>query len=134
MATVLKLRLLFRYSSSYFYNKCIYPYDICLFLSLLVPSLPCFVRAFSSCCELRLLFVPTCKFLFAVVSLVAEPRLLNARASVVAARSSSRCGTGLSCPEACGIFPDQGLNPCLLHQQADSLPLSHEGSPHSCIL
>ena len=29
-----------------------------------------------------------------------------------------------------GIFPDQGLNPCLLHWQVDSLPLSHNGSPH----
>ena len=28
-----------------------------------------------------------------------------------------------------GIFPTQGLNPCLLHWQADSLPLSHQGSP-----
>ena len=28
-----------------------------------------------------------------------------------------------------GIFPTQGLNPCLLHSQADSLPLSHQGSP-----
>ena len=27
------------------------------------------------------------------------------------------------------IFPTQGLNPCLLHWQADSLPLSHQGSP-----
>ena len=30
-----------------------------------------------------------------------------------------------------GIFPTQGLNPhllCLLHRQADSLPLSHLGS------
>ena len=27
------------------------------------------------------------------------------------------------------IFPTQGLNPCLLHWQADSLPLSHLGSP-----
>ena len=35
----------------------------------------------------------------------------------------------LGCPVACGIFPDQGLNPCLLHWQADSLPLSHQGSP-----
>ena len=34
-----------------------------------------------------------------------------------------------SCSEACGIFPDQGLNPCLLHCQADSLPLDHQGSP-----
>ena len=27
------------------------------------------------------------------------------------------------------IFPTQGLNPRLLHWQADSLPLSHKGSP-----
>ena len=27
---------------------------------------------------------------------------------------------GLSCPAACGIFPNQGLNPCPLHLQADS--------------
>ena len=27
-----------------------------------------------------------------------------------------------------GIFLDQGLNPCLLRWQADSLPLSHQGS------
>ena len=36
---------------------------------------------------------------------------------------------GLSCSKACGIFPDQGSNPHLLHWQADSLPLSHQGSP-----
>ena len=28
-----------------------------------------------------------------------------------------------------GIFPTQGLNPHLLHWQADSLPLNHQGSP-----
>ena len=32
----------------------------------------------------------------------------------------------LSCPSACGIFPDQGSNPCLLRCQADSLPLSYQ--------
>ena len=31
---------------------------------------------------------------------------------------------GLSYPVAWGIFPDQGLNPCLLHWQADSLSLT----------
>ena len=36
---------------------------------------------------------------------------------------------GFNCPAACGIFPDQGSNSCLLHWQADSLPLSHQGSP-----
>ena len=30
-----------------------------------------------------------------------------------------------------GIFPTQGLNPCILHWQEDSLPLSHPGSPFS---
>ena len=34
-----------------------------------------------------------------------------------------------SCPKAGETFPDQGLNPCLLSWQADSLPLSHQGSP-----
>ena len=37
--------------------------------------------------------------------------------------------TGLSCSAACGIFPDQGSNPCLLHWQVDSHPLHHHGSP-----
>ena len=36
---------------------------------------------------------------------------------------------GLSCSVACGIFPDQGSNPCPLHWQVDSQPLHHQGSP-----
>ena len=36
---------------------------------------------------------------------------------------------GLSCSEACGIFPDLGSNPCPLHWQVDSYPLHHPGSP-----
>ena len=36
---------------------------------------------------------------------------------------------GPSCFVACGIFPDQGSNPCPLHWQADSQPLCHQGSP-----
>ena len=39
---------------------------------------------------------------------------------------------GLSCPAARGIFLGQGLNPCLLHWQTDSLPMSHQGSPKMC--
>ena len=35
-----------------------------------------------------------------------------------------------SCSAACGIFPDQGSNPCPLHWQADSQPLRHQGSPN----
>ena len=36
---------------------------------------------------------------------------------------------GPSCSAACGIFPNQGSNPCPLHWQADSQPLCHQGSP-----
>ena len=40
----------------------------------------------------------------------------------------------LSSSVAYGIFPDQGSNPCLLHGQADSVPLSHQGSLSSSFL
>ena len=33
---------------------------------------------------------------------------------------------GFSCPEGCGIFLDQGLNPCPLHRHVDSQPLDHQ--------
>ena len=84
-------------------------------------------------------------------------RALGMWASVVAARGLSSWGTGadqvwfagprahrllylwctssvvvvhgLSCSEARGIFPDQGLNPCRLNWQVDSYPLLHQGSP-----
>ena len=36
----------------------------------------------------------------------------------------------LSCSEARGISPDQGLNPCLLYWRAGE-PLDHQGSPHT---
>ena len=39
---------------------------------------------------------------------------------------------GPSCSVACGIFPDQGSNPCPLHWQADSQPPRHQGSPLFC--
>ena len=49
-------------------------------------------------------------------------------------RLSIAVAHGLSCSVVCGIFPDQGLNPCLLHWQADALPRSHEGSPSRALL
>ena len=54
-------------------------------------------------------------------------------------RGSRRSGSvvvahGPSCSAACGIFPDQGSNPCPLHWQADSQPLRHQGSPTLSIL
>ena len=54
--------------------------------------------------------------------------LLIAVASLVEEHRLSSCGARLSCPTACGIFSDQGSNLSLLHWQADSLPLSYEGS------
>ena len=36
---------------------------------------------------------------------------------------------GPTCSAACGIIPNQDLNPCPLHWQADSQPLHHQGSP-----
>ena len=38
---------------------------------------------------------------------------------------------GLTCSEACGIFPDQGLNPLLWHGQVTSTSLSHQWKPQS---
>ena len=34
----------------------------------------------------------------------------------------------LNCPDACGIFPDQGSNLCALNWQAVSYPLDYQGS------
>ena len=80
--------------------------------------------------------------LITVAGLAAEHRLQSAWASAAAVRRLSSCGShaleqqtqqswcmGLVCSVACRIFLDQRLNPCLLHWQADSLPLSHKRSP-----
>ena len=64
--------------------------------------------------------VVVCGLLIAVASLVAEHRLYDERASVVAAPGLQSTGLavmlhGLSCLAAWGLFPDQGLHLCLLH-------------------
>ena len=41
---------------------------------------------------------------------------------------------GLSGSAACGIFLEQGSKLCLCHWQVDSLSLSHQGSPRTCII
>ena len=51
----------------------------------------------------------------------------NCRAQASHSAGLSHCGAqvsvamahGISCSSACGIFPDQGLNPCHLHWQSD---------------
>ena len=67
--------------------------------------------AFSSCGERGLRLVAVHGLLIAVASLAAEHGLYSTGSVVVA--------HGLSCCEACGIFPDQGSNSCPLHWQAD---------------
>ena len=51
-------------------------------------------------------------------------QLWHAGSVVVARGLQSTCSVvvvqGLSCSAACGIFPDQGSNPCPLHWQVDS--------------
>ena len=64
--------------------------------------------------------VAVCKDLIATASLVAEHRLWGERVSVVVTCGLQNGGSvavahGLSCPATCGIFLDQGLNPCPLH-------------------
>jgi len=49
--------------------------------------------------------------------------------SIVESRGSIVVVNGLGCPMACGIVPEQGLDLCPLHQQADSQPQGHQGSP-----
>jgi len=77
--------------------------------------------------------VVVCGLLIATASLV-ELGLEGARASAAVAPSSVIVTRGFSCSMACGILPDQGSNLCLLHWQADSLPLSSQGSPMVIIL
>ena len=90
------------------------------------------MRAFSSCGERGLLSVAVRRLLIVVASLVVEHGLqarglqkLWCADSVVVARGPQSTGSvvvahGLSCSAACGIFPDQGSNPCPLHWQVDS--------------
>ena len=111
---------------------------IYLFILFLVAlGLPCCVPAFSSCGKRGRLFVALCGFLTAVASRC-RARALGLEASVAAARTlesvaSAVLAQGISCSVACGIFPDQGLNPCPLQWWADSHPLHHQGSPSSLI-
>ena len=51
------------------------------------------------------------------------------RAQSPGARATEVVVRGISCSVACGIFPDQGLNPCALHWEEDSYPLYYQGCP-----
>ena len=58
---------------------------------------------------------------------LSRPLLLRSTGSRRA--GSAIVAHGPNCSVACGIFPDQGSNPCSLHWQADFQPLRHQGSP-----
>ena len=83
-------------------------------------------RAFSSCGERGPLFIAVRG------PLTIRPLLLRSTGSRRA--GSAIVAHGPSCSAACGIFPDQGSNPCPLHWQADSQPLRHQGSPFAVFL
>ena len=100
-----------------FMYLCMY---VCMYVCMSVLGLRFYARAFSSCGKRGPLFIAVRGPLTIAATLVAEHRLQTRRLSA----------HGPSCSAACGIFPDQGSNPCPLHWQADSQPLRHQGSPH----
>ena len=90
--------------------------------------------------------VAVCRLLIMVTSLVADHglqgtwlRQLQYSDSLVVVPRLSSIGSivaahGLNCSAACGILLAQELNLCLLHWQANSYPLSHQGSPSPIFL
>ena len=93
----------------------------CFYLFMAVLGLRFCARAFSSCGKRGPLFIA-----------VRGPLLLRSTGSRRA--GSAIVAHGPSCSATCGIFPDQGSNPCPLHWQADSQPLRHQGSPALIVL
>ena len=100
----------------YFYFFLILFIYLFIYLFMAVLGLRFCARAFSSCGKWGPLFIA-----------VRGPLLLWS--------TGSRCTGSVivahrpSCSTACGIFPDQGSNPCPVHWQADSRSLRHQGSP-----
>ena len=86
-------------------------YLIYLFLAVL--GLCCYVRAFFSFSKWAATLCCSVQSSHCGGFSCCRAWALGTRASVVVAH-------GLSCSEACGIFPDQGSNPCPLHWQVDS--------------
>ena len=99
-----------------------------LFQFLALVGLRCCMWAFCSCSEWGLLSSCGAGLLNAVTSPVAETGSVVGGSGMLE-HSSVVVAFWLSCPMACGIFPDQGSNPGLLYWQADSLPES-PGKPY----
>ena len=84
-----------------------------VYLFLALPGLHCCVWAFSDCGKQGLLLAEARRFAGHMGSVVAVNRL--------------------GCSVARGIFLYQGSDPCLLHCQADSQPMNHQGIPYMVI-
>ena len=93
---------------------------ICIYLWLLWVFLT--AQASSSCSEQGLLSSVMCGLLWRWL-LFSGAQSLGWGGSVAVAH-------GLSCPEACGIFPGQGSNLWCLHRKAGSYSLYHQSSPN----
>ena len=73
-----------------------------------------------------------CACVLSHIRLFATPWIINRQTPLFVEVSRQRYWSGLPFPSL-GIFLTQGLNLCLLHWQAESLPLSHLGSPDAGI-
>lgn len=82
---------------------------------------------FAGCAERGCALVAELGLLTAVASPAAEQGLRGSRAWAPEYRLSS-CSPRAQMPSACGIFLGQRSKPRLLHRQADSVPLSPQGS------
>ena len=82
-------------------------------LYLAVLGVCCCSRAFPLCGKWELVFMWCMGFLQWLLLL--QNTGFSAGSSVVVVLWLSSCGCGLSCSTACGIFPDQGQNPCPLY-------------------
>ena len=105
----------------YFFNFCFFFFKIYLYF-MAVLGFRFYARAFSSCGKRGPLFIAVRGPLIIAASLLLWSTGSRRAGSVIVAH-------GPSCSVACGIFPDQGSNPCPLQWQADSQPLRHQGSP-----
>ena len=94
-----------------------------LFLAVL--GLCCWAPAFSSCGALA----SHCGGFSHCKAQSLGPRASVAVAPGLWSTGSVGVALRLSCCSACGIFLNQGSDPCLLHWQVNPLPLSHQRGP-----
>ena len=115
---------LFIIINTYIFEQLIFKIFVYLFIYsfLAVLGLCCYTWAFSGCSKWGLLSSRGARASHCGGVSCCGAQAPGHIGSVVAAHR-------LSCPVACETFPDQGSNPCPLHWQVDSSPVSHQGSP-----